>query len=203
MITLGRSVLLYGSQEQIAQRLASLRDSEANNLGTVGADLAADGGHENSLDFDLGWSGASGSQAILHRLSPPELPERLGPCQAAQLSELLEYLHIRIRSLLDTVQVDEKQQRVTLDERQWQSLLDLQSRLATYLRDRPAARRRVTAARRCLRRVFGLLERDSLAARRRHAVPEVAGSPERYGLLLELLRAFPVFLNGLFLRSRT
>jgi len=134
MITLGRSVLLYGSQEQIAQRLASLRDSEANNLGTVGEDLSAEGEHDASLDFELGWSGASGSQAILHRLSPPELPERLGPCQAAQLSELLEYLHARIRTLLESVQVDEKQQRVTLDERQWQNLLDLQSRLATYLR---------------------------------------------------------------------
>jgi pSer/pThr/pTyr-binding forkhead associated (FHA) protein len=134
MITLGRSVLLYGSQEQIAQRLASLRDSEVDNLGTVGTDLAADGNNDPSLDFELGWSGASGSQAILHRLSPPELPERLGPCQAAQLSELLEYLHVRIRTLLDSVQTDDKQQRVTLDERQWQNLLDLQSRLATYLR---------------------------------------------------------------------
>jgi hypothetical protein len=96
--------------------------------------LSAEGEHDASLDFELGWSGASGSQAILHRLSPPELPERLGPCQAAQLSELLEYLHARIRTLLESVQVDEKQQRVTLDERQWQNLLDLQSRLATYLR---------------------------------------------------------------------
>jgi pSer/pThr/pTyr-binding forkhead associated (FHA) protein len=137
MITVGRSVLLFGSQEQIAQRLASLRDPEANNLGTVGSDLGDGDVHDPSLDFEVGWSGATGSQAILHRLSPPELPERLGPCQAAQLSELLEYLHIRIRTLLESVQIDNKdnkQERVTLDVRQWQNLLDLQSRLATYLR---------------------------------------------------------------------
>ena len=134
MITLGRSVLLYGSQQQIAQRLAGLRESESDNLGTVGQDAADDGPVEPSLDFELGWNGATGSQAILHRLSPPELPERLGPCQAAQLSELLEYLHIRIRSLLESVQVEEKKERVTVDERQWQNLLDLQSRLAAYLR---------------------------------------------------------------------
>lgn len=132
MISVGRSVLLYGSQEQIAGRLASLRDAEGENLGTVSG--AAGEEPEHSLDFELGWSGATGSQAILHRLSPPELPERLGPCQAAQLSELLEYLHARIRTLLDSVQVDEKHDRITVGDREWQNLLDLQARLALYLR---------------------------------------------------------------------
>jgi hypothetical protein len=134
MITVGRSVLLYGSQEQIARRLASLRDAEPTNLGTVGGEIDDAEGEEGSFDFELGWSGATGSQAILHRLSPPELPERLGPCQAAQLSELLEYLHVRIRTLLESVKIDEKKERITVEERQWQNLLDLQSRLATYLR---------------------------------------------------------------------
>ena len=65
---------------------------------------------------------------------PPELPERLSPGQAAQLSELLEYLHIRIRTLLGTVKADERAEVVTLDTRRWQALLDLQARLAGYLR---------------------------------------------------------------------
>ncbi len=134
MIAVGRSVLLYGSQEQIAQRLASLRDAEAPNLGTVVRDQEDEEGFDASLDFELGWSGATGSQAILHRLSLPELPERLGPCQAAQLSELLEYLHVRIRTLLESVKIDDKKERISVDLRQWQNLLDLQSRLATYLR---------------------------------------------------------------------
>ncbi len=134
MVTLGRSVLLYGSQEQIARRLASLRDSESESLGTLSAEMLNAEGAEPSLDFELNASGATGAQALLHRLLPPELPEGLGPCQAAQLSELLEYLHTRIRTLLETVEVDTKKGRVTLEERQWQHLLDLQSRLAVYLR---------------------------------------------------------------------
>jgi len=134
MITVGRSVVLYGSQEQIAQRLASLRDAEADNLGTVDGGPSSGSSMEPSLDFELGWGGATGSQAILHRLLPPELPEGMGPCQAAQLSELLEYLHARIRTLLETVQVEPKKGRIALEERQWQNLLDLQARLATYLR---------------------------------------------------------------------
>jgi hypothetical protein len=62
------------------------------------------------------------------------LPERLSPGQAAQLSELLEYLHIRIRGLLTSVKVNDGSETVTLDTRRWQSLLDLQARLANYLR---------------------------------------------------------------------
>jgi hypothetical protein len=134
MIAVGRSVLLYGSQEQIAQRLSGLRDAEPTNLGTVGGELDDEEGVDPGFDFELGWNGATGSQAILHRLSPPELPERMGPCQAAQLSELLEYLHVRIRGLLESVKIDEKKERISVDDRQWQNLLDLQSRLATYLR---------------------------------------------------------------------
>ena len=42
-------------------------------------------------------------QSTLHTLHAPELPERLSPGQAAQLCELLEYLHVRIRDLLASV----------------------------------------------------------------------------------------------------
>ena len=38
------------------------------------------------------------------RSSHPNLPERLTPGQAAQLSELLEYIHIRLRNLISTAQ---------------------------------------------------------------------------------------------------
>jgi hypothetical protein len=55
--------------------------------------------------------------------------------QAAQLSELLEYLHLRIRDLLASVRVQPQTGRITVDERQWQSLLDIQARLAEYRHD--------------------------------------------------------------------
>lgn len=126
MITVGRSVLLFGSREQIADRLARLR----------GEGALADSGDKRSepFDFGLNWNEDSGFQATLHSLEPPELPERLSPGQAAQLSEMLEYIHIRIRNLLNTVHVDRKGQHITLDAQQWQGLLNLQSRLADYLR---------------------------------------------------------------------
>jgi len=74
-------------------------------------------------------------QATLHTLDPPSLPERLSPGQAAQMAELLEYLHIRVRQLISSVKMDAGASRITLDAAQWQGLLDLQARLGVYLRE--------------------------------------------------------------------
>jgi hypothetical protein len=50
------------------------------------------------------------------------------------LAEILEFLHLRLRNLVTSMQVDGKSSRVVLDVRQWQALLDLQSRVSEYLR---------------------------------------------------------------------
>jgi hypothetical protein len=130
VISLGRSVLLFGSREQIAERLASLREDGAST-GTVEGERPPGA---PALEFELNWSADPDVQSTLHTLLPPELPERMSPGQAAQLCELLEYLHIRIRELLASVKIPPDEEQVTLEVRQWQNLLDLQSRLATYLR---------------------------------------------------------------------
>lgn len=131
LIAVGRSVMVFGSREQIATRLRQLRGSLGDER-TVGPDEEAADELGHSLDFELSWS--EHAQSTLHTLVPPELPARLSPGQAAQLSELIEYLHIRIRLLIETVQIDEDSETVQLDLRQWQGLVELQTRLASYLR---------------------------------------------------------------------
>ena len=49
------------------------------------------------------------------------------------MAELLNYFHLRLRGLIQTIK-KEKGDRVTLEQRQWQNLLDLQARLGGYLR---------------------------------------------------------------------
>jgi pSer/pThr/pTyr-binding forkhead associated (FHA) protein len=134
VITLGRTVLLFGSREQIAERLARLRGAQPVSAGTIGADEAASSEGAASLDFEVNWAEEPNARATLHTLLPPELPDRLSPGQAAQLAELLEYLHIRIRHLLNSVKVEGASDKVQLDVRRWQGLVDLQARLAEYLR---------------------------------------------------------------------
>lgn len=131
VINVGRSVLLFGHPDKIAERLARLR-------GALGeGDNGSNGGVPGafSLEDELSLCDDSDVQATLHTLDPPELPERLTPGQAAQLAELIEYFHIRLRHLLGSVQANEEGDRITLDFKQWQNLLDLQAKLAEYLRE--------------------------------------------------------------------
>ena len=78
----------------------------------------------------------------LREVDLPPLPDHLSPGQNAQLSELLEFVNSRIQDLTSKVELDRKNQKVALDFFQWQQLLDMQSRIAEYLRqigdpDRP------------------------------------------------------------------
>jgi pSer/pThr/pTyr-binding forkhead associated (FHA) protein len=134
MISLGRSVLLFGSREEIAERLARLRGSDVHSTGTLSPDAAAASPRAASLDFELNWSENPELQTTLGMSEPPPLPDRLSPGQAAQLSELVEYMHIRLRNLLASVRTEGSSRRITIDERRWQALLDIQSLLAEYLR---------------------------------------------------------------------
>ncbi len=135
LMTIGRSVILYGSRDQIAGRLASLRKTGTDSDDyTTSEEMQQSLNEAVSLDFELNWSKDENLPSTLHILEPPMPPEGLDPIQSAQLSEMVEYLHIRMRVLLASVKVSENESRVTLDQRQWQSLVDLQARLAKYLR---------------------------------------------------------------------
>ena len=134
LVSLGRSLLLFGTEDQIAERLAQIRGRDDHS-----DVLLADGGTKDDqvapLDFEIHWNSDPDIQATLHSLQQPELPESLSPCQAAQLSELVEYLHLRVGDLLTTGKaVDEQGEQMLLEQRHWQNLVDLQARLSDYLR---------------------------------------------------------------------
>jgi len=133
LISIGRTLLLFGSEEQIASRLAEIRALMEPPSPTISSRGMADG-PAASLDFELGWHESPEVRAALSARRRPELPEGLSPGQAAQLSELLEYLHARIRDLATSVKMAPREERVTLELRYWQSLLDLQAKLSDYLK---------------------------------------------------------------------
>lgn len=132
VISVGRSVLRYGTQEQIAARLKQLRES--GDVPTEDLDGSALEKGAVSSDIEIDWNSTSHIRSTLHIPQTPDLPDDLGPGQAAQLSELLEYLHLRSRALVESVSIPEDDTSVTIQLEQWQELLDLQSLLAEYLR---------------------------------------------------------------------
>lgn len=135
MIAMGRSVLLFGSREQITQRIGQLRGGRVDGEGDQAESRMLPSDSAEYSDSDWDWENNPDLQAALQQIQPPELPDRLSPAQAAQLAELIDYIHIRLRQLLATVEVNERSEHVTLDPQQWQNLLDLQSELATYFRN--------------------------------------------------------------------
>ncbi|MFC1758377.1 FHA domain-containing protein [Planctomycetota bacterium] len=133
LITVGRSVLVFGSRDEIADRLQTLRDSNPEGIDQLDSDEVELVANASSLDFEIGWGDNEDIQATLHILRPPDLPSRLTPGQAAQLSEIIEYLHIRVRRLLEGA-TETKDDKVSIDQRQWQAIIDLQALLSTYMR---------------------------------------------------------------------
>ena len=134
IIALGRTVMVYGTREEIAERLASLRESKISGGVTLDTDEFAEGPSAASLDFELNFANDPDAEVVLHTLAPPELPEGLSPGQAAQMAEILQYLHLRMRGLVQTVRSKDKGDRITLEQHRWQNLVDLQDLLSNYLR---------------------------------------------------------------------
>ncbi|MBS0207543.1 MAG: FHA domain-containing protein [Planctomycetes bacterium] len=128
IVHLGRSVLLFGSREEIADRLARLRGEQR---------VSGEGSPTSnpSLDFELNWTEHPNPHTTFQSIEPPELPQRMSPGQAAQLSELLEYLHIKLRDLISSGHPDpDESGRMSIEDRPWQAVADLQAQVVRYLR---------------------------------------------------------------------
>ena len=129
LISVGRSVLLFGSREQIAKRLQDLRLNSSSDESVTDNSM----GSKPDLGFELNCTDDTEIRAAMNVLDPPGLPERLSPGQAAQLADLMSFLHIRMRSLIQSAS-ENGPDRMVLSFHKWQSLIDLQSRLAEYIR---------------------------------------------------------------------
>ena len=139
MIALGRSLLLVGSHSDIDQRIAELAARQK----------AAGDGHELQMRERMERMAAHESDVIedvgdvrspLLPGGPPPLPGRLSPAQAAELSELLDYVQGVLRAASESAVMRPGQEKVELDFADWQGVLDLQARLAELLRSIGEAR---------------------------------------------------------------
>lgn len=124
MIAVGRSLLVFGSRTEINERLKRMGQAPPSE------ELE---NNDDSGDWEYMIS-QTDAQLRLLDMEPPGLPSRLSPGQAAQLSELLEFIHLQLRRLLTSVESRSRASKVELDINQWHQLVDLQARLSEYLR---------------------------------------------------------------------
>ncbi len=125
IILLGRSMLLFGTAEQIAGRLQEPKTSDEDVRRSPA---------EREADFDLDAEVLAAAPRFRDANVLPEIPERLSPSQAAQLAELFEYFHTRIGEVVDSVQINDRKSTITVDLATWQNLLQVYSRLAELIR---------------------------------------------------------------------
>jgi len=125
LIVIGRSVLLFGTSEQIRSRVNETYLLPDNNR-------PEPTGSEADFELDPDLLDPAEKTGEIQRIPP--LPDRLSPSQAAQLAELLEYLHSGIREVVDAVQVTDKKGSVSVDISKWQALLLVYGNLAEFIR---------------------------------------------------------------------
>jgi pSer/pThr/pTyr-binding forkhead associated (FHA) protein len=149
-IYVGRSILLFGSNEEIAVRMATLginvKPPAGGTLG--GVSLSAQGPatiqaqalasqFEHDLDFDLNVKDevtvTDDALFIGNRPLPP-LPQKLTPSQAARLAEIVDFLHRGLTCATDNLRANDEGTQVTLNYADWQKIQAVQMLLARYLR---------------------------------------------------------------------
>lgn len=143
-VGIGRSVLLFGSNEEIAARMAEQNASAgpataatALSGGNAGSKtLAVDADQELNLNLDAKTDVTVhddgklylGSQAL------PPLPQKLSPAQVARLAEILDFLHRGLSSAVENLEANEEGTEVSLTFADWQRIQMVQLLLARYLR---------------------------------------------------------------------
>jgi predicted component of type VI protein secretion system len=146
-IHLGRSLLLFGSNEEIAARMATMAGPMSSVNPTVGAEsvdqlpatIEAQAGEplEGDLHFDLNLKHevtvADGNFMVGDK-ELPVLPQKLTPAQAARIAEILDFLHRGLTYATENIQANEDGTQVALSFMDWQRILAVQMLLGRYAR---------------------------------------------------------------------
>jgi pSer/pThr/pTyr-binding forkhead associated (FHA) protein len=149
-ISVGRSLLLFGSNQEIATRMAELEGTGKLPLTGEGAGAAAAEGpatiqaltsigqSEQDFDFDLNLEkerlALTKDALFIGKRALPPLPQKLSPSQAARLAEIFDFLHRGLTQATENIDAKEDGSQVTLSYADWQRVQAVQMLLARYLR---------------------------------------------------------------------
>jgi predicted component of type VI protein secretion system len=143
-VHIGRSVLLFGSEQEIQARAGAPVGASAispggptcvNRATVPQQTLAAASLDGGELDFNLTEPiTASGGNLYQGNKQLPLLPQKMTPSQAARLSELLDFLHKHLTAATENVRPNDDASQVTLTFPDWQRVLGMQMLLARYVR---------------------------------------------------------------------
>jgi pSer/pThr/pTyr-binding forkhead associated (FHA) protein len=138
-VSIGRSMLLFGTMEEIAARKATVvpANSAGGQVQTIRAEeLQAASGRVSIADSQRTVApnppAAAGWTAFDDDVPP--LPQKLTASQAARLAEILDYLHKGLTTAVENIEANEEGTEVRLGFSEWQTIQAVQLLLARYAR---------------------------------------------------------------------
>ena len=145
-ISLGRSILLFGSESEIRNRINTISNIVSKTGKTKLIDDSDRGTDQASIivetfDHDLP-ANLESDQTISIRHGNvflgdkplPPLPRKLSPSQSARLAELFEYLHRQLTLATDNMSSIDEESEIKLKYSDWQKIQSIHLILAKYAR---------------------------------------------------------------------
>lgn len=133
-ISLGRSVLLFGSHAEIGRRGATLR--AASQPTCLPLERTLDDANSDDADFAASVRDISQEPPEWEAKDTdlPPLPHKLTPAQAARIAEVLDYLHRGLASACEHISANDDASLVRVPFHEWQKIQAVEMLLARYLR---------------------------------------------------------------------
>jgi FHA domain len=133
-LSIGRTMLLFGTMEEIEARRSSYMKAPANQGGTqtiranelaeAGARVAVAANKKLEAIIPMDWSARD--EDI------PPMPMKLSGAQAARLAEIFDYLHRGITSSVENIEANEEGTEVKIQFHEWQTIQAVQMLLARF-----------------------------------------------------------------------
>jgi hypothetical protein len=134
-ISVGRSMLLFGTLEEITARKNSERAAARAEGGAIPATVPGD-----DIGFDMHTLGATSAHDrtafdwVRSESEMPPLPQKLTGAQSARLAEIFDFLHRGLASSAENIQANDDGSEVRLGFAEWQTIQTVQLFLARYMR---------------------------------------------------------------------
>lgn len=133
-VAIGRSMLLFGTMEEIAARRAAVvpaGGSHGAGAQTIRADELAAAGRLAVAARAAEGEPVQKTWTAFDDAVPP-LPHKLSPAQAARLAEIFDYLHRGLTNAVENIDANEDGTEVRIGFGEWQTIQAVQMLLARY-----------------------------------------------------------------------
>lgn len=135
-VSIGRTLLLYGTMEEIeARRSGRSAPVIENGIQTIQAgELAVNTGRASDVLVKKPVETQPGEWRYRDDEVPP-LPQKMTGAQAARLAEVFDYLHRALTSAVENIEANEEGTEVKIAFNEWQTIQAVQMLLARYGRN--------------------------------------------------------------------